>query len=200
MRPTYCLDFKSSTVKEKANQLMGELQTKGEIAVTFFYFVRDEIKYRLTTDMFDKENFKASATLKRGYGFCIPKAILLASLLRAAGIPSHLHFADIRNHCLPPKILELLRTDLLIYHAYVELFIGGRWIKATPTFDIEMCKKYNIIPVEFTGMNDALFHRLDCDGRLHIEYVADHVALLLIFLILLYSLLSKKLIPTSTRI
>ena len=39
-----------------------------------------------------------SATLARGYGFCVNKAVLLAALARAVGIPARLGFADVRNH------------------------------------------------------------------------------------------------------
>ena len=34
--------------------------------------------------------------------------------------------------------------------------------------------KNRIIPVEFDGKNDAVFHSHDQDGRLHIEYVKDY--------------------------
>jgi transglutaminase-like putative cysteine protease len=145
-----------------------------EIAKALFYFVRDDIKYRIFLDVIDFEMFKASNTLNRGFGFCIPKANLLAALARANGIPSRLHFADIRNHQLPAHIMERLFTDLMVYHGYVELFINHRWVKANPSLDIELCNKYDIIPVDFNGLEDALFHTLDRIGRLHIEYINDH--------------------------
>jgi hypothetical protein len=34
-----------------------------------------------------------------------------------------------------------------------------------------MCEEYRIIPVEFDGNNDAMFHSNNRDGKLHIEYL-----------------------------
>ena len=41
------------------------------------------------------------------------------------------------------------------------------------TFDLNMCQKHDIIPVEFDGQNDATFNRYDKEGKLHIEYLMD---------------------------
>jgi transglutaminase-like putative cysteine protease len=170
LKPTEFLDWDSFDLREEARQLTVGDQSKEEKAISLFYFMRDQIKYCITPDLFRKENFKASITLKRGYGHCVPKAVLLSSLARAIGIPCRLQFADILNHQLPPDQQKLLGT----YHGYVEFLLGGRWISANPAFDLEMCDRYDIIPVEFSGLDDALFHRLDRNGRLHIEYIADH--------------------------
>ena len=120
------------------------------------------------------EHYRASTILKRGEGYCVQKAVLLAALARAVGIPTRLRFVNIRNHLLTKKAAEMLGTNLLPYHAYDEFYIDGEWIKATPAFDIEMCKENRIIPVEFDGKNNALFHSHNVDGKLHIEYVHDH--------------------------
>jgi len=47
-------------------------------------------------------------------------------------------------------------------------------IKATPAFNIEMCDKFDIIPVEFDGFTDAIFHERNKKGELHIEYLKYH--------------------------
>lgn len=65
-------------------------------------------------------------------------------------------------------------TNLFSYHGYTELYIKGTWVKATPAFDLKMCQENRIIPVEFDGQNDAIFHSHNLDGKLHIEYVKDH--------------------------
>ena len=28
-------------------------------------------------------------------------------------------------------------TDLFVYHGYAELFLDGKWVKATPAFNVE---------------------------------------------------------------
>jgi len=44
-------------------------------------------------------------------------------------------------------------TNLFTHHGYDELYIEGRWVKATPTMDLKMCQEEGIIPVEFDGKN-----------------------------------------------
>ncbi|UCH88221.1 MAG: transglutaminase family protein [Thermoplasmata archaeon] len=174
LRATDFFDWNMPEVESKANELTEGLDSPEKKAKALFYFIRDKIKYRIVLEDLNENIFKASTTLARGYGFCIPKANLLVALARASSIPSRLHFADIRNHQLPSHILERLGTNLMTYHGYVEFFLNDKWIKVNPAFDIEMCKKFDIIPVEFSGKNDALFHHLDQKGRLHIDYLKDH--------------------------
>lgn len=150
------------------------LETQKEKAIALFYFVRDNIKYKIFQEDLDINLFRASQTLTRGYGFCIPKAVLLVALARSLGIPSRLHFADIRNHRLPPHIFEKLQTDIMVYHGYAEYFFDNKWFKVNPAFDNDMCLRHNFFPVEFRGEGDALFHHKDRSGRIHIEYIADH--------------------------
>jgi len=144
-----------------------------------FYFVRDRIKYSVSTGFTfstgfpNIEDYKASQTLMRGNGTCVQKAVLLAAMARAAEIPSRLCFAHIRNHLLSREILEVLNTNVVI-HGYAELYIEGSWVKVTPTFDADLCEKRGYIPVDFDGVNDATFHRYDRKGRLHIEYLKHY--------------------------
>ena len=133
--------------------------------------MRDEIKYNPYLPRYLPEHFRASNTLVRREGFCVQKAVLLIALSRAIGIPARLGFAVIKNHLLPEKVAEMFITDVLPDHGYAELYLKGKWVKVTPTFDLEMCKKNRIIPVEFDGKHDAQFHSRTQDGKLHIEYL-----------------------------
>jgi transglutaminase-like putative cysteine protease len=162
-------------VREKAQNLTADKENDVEKAKALFYFVRDEIKYNPYVLHNLAEHNKASVTLSRKEGYCVQKAILLAALARGAAIPARLGFADIRNHIIPQKLLELMHgSNLFIYHGYCELYIGQKWVKATPAFDLEMCQEHHIIPVEFDGKNNATFHRNNQKGKLHIEYVHDY--------------------------
>ncbi|MFX0067202.1 MAG: transglutaminase domain-containing protein [Candidatus Hermodarchaeota archaeon] len=171
---TASIDCDSPLVRQKALELIGNEENEEEKAKILFYFVRDAIKYRVFTDWPEREIFKASRTLNEGIGFCIPKALLLAALARVAGIPARLQFADIRNLLLPPSLLDAYGTDVMVYHGYVGLFIKGKWVKVNPAFDIELCERHDIIPVDFWGSADALFHLHDKKGRKHFEYLKDH--------------------------
>ena len=97
----------------------------------------------------------------------------MVALARAAGIPARLGCAKIRNHLVPPKVLEILKTDIFPWHGYAELYLGGKWVKATPAFDAKMCREQELLPVEFDGLSDARFHSHSLDGRPHIEYLLD---------------------------
>lgn len=175
LKPTPVIDCNAPPVREKAQNLTADKENDVEKAKALFYFVRDEIKYNPYVLHNLAEHHKASVTLSREEGYCVQKAILLAALARGAAIPARLGFVDIRNHIVPQKLLELMHgNNLFVYHGYCELYIGQKWVKATPAFDLEMCQEHHIVPVEFDGKNHATFHRYNQEGKLHIEYVCDY--------------------------
>lgn len=142
-------------------------------AVRLYYAIRDGIVYTPYVDFKKRETFRASACLARGSGFCVAKAALLAAAARASGIPARVGFADVRNHLTTPRLRQLMGTDLFYYHGYTELYLGGKWVKATPAFDRGLCEKFGVRPLEFDGREDSLFHPHDVSGRRHMEYVRD---------------------------
>lgn len=102
-----------------------------DMARSFFYFVRDRIKYNPRLPKLRVQDNRASEILKRGEGYCVQKVVLLAALARGSGIPARLRFADILNHRLPEHLLKMrMGSNLFVYHGYNELYIDGRWIKA----------------------------------------------------------------------
>ena len=174
LRSTDIIDSDSPKIKRKAIDLTSQIDTDREKAKALFYFVRDRIKYRIAVfQAMEKEIFGASFTLKRGYGFCITKSILLIALLRAINIPARLCFADIRNHLMTDNFRKFSGTDIMAFHGYAELFINGLWIKVNSAFDIDLCRENKFIPVDFTGDKDALAPLFDLKGRPHFEYVKN---------------------------
>jgi transglutaminase-like putative cysteine protease len=151
--------------------------TKGnggrERAVSLYYAVRDEIRYNPFLDFSDPEVFRASAVLEAGQGFCVGKASLLAACARAAGIEARLGFADVKNHLTTPRLAETMGSDLFIYHGYADLRIDGRWVKATPAFNLALCTRFRVKPLEFDGRADSIFHPFDEDDRRHMEYLRE---------------------------
>ena len=174
LKPTPAIDCDNPSIRQKALELTEGQEEAIDKAKGLFYFVRDEIKYNTHSLPDSNEYYKASITLDRKEGFCVQKAVLLAALARAAGIPARLRHADIRNYLLPDKLRELMGTNLFVYHGFNELYIEEKWVKATATFDLKMCQENRLIPVEFDGKNDATFHPRNLDGQMHIEYVKDH--------------------------
>jgi len=167
---TEILDSDNYTIINKAEEITEPFKSDREKAIALFYFVRDQIKYNAFLPRFLPEHFKASNTLERKTGFCVQKAALLVALSRAVKIPSRLRFAILKNHLLPDSFANILKGKELPDHGFAELYLDGKWVKANASFDIETCKDF-ILPVEFDGRNDALFHSHTRDGRLHIEYV-----------------------------
>jgi len=141
-------------------------------AIALYYAVRDGIRYDPYSMSDDPDTYRSSTVIDRGAAYCIPKAVLLCGAARAAGIPARLGFADVRNHLSTPKLLERMGgSDLFIWHGYTELSLDGRWVKVTPAFNIELCERFGVLPLDFDGERDALFHPFTADGRAHMEYV-----------------------------
>jgi hypothetical protein len=66
-----------------------------------------------------------------------------------------------------------MKTDVFYYHGYSSIYLDGGWLKATPAFNIELCKKFRLLPLEFDGTEDSIYHAFDVDGRKHMEYIRD---------------------------
>ena len=135
--------------------------------------MRDEIRYNPYVFSADHDPLKASHALAAGESYCAPKALLLAACARHCGIPARIGLADVRNHLSTPRLIEMLRSEVFAMHGYTELFLEGRWVKATTAFNIELCRKFGFLPLEFDGRHDSLYHPFDREGRRHMEYVNE---------------------------
>ena len=148
-------------------------ETERERAVSLYYAVRDKIRYNPFLDFADPDVFRASAVLEAGQGFCVGKASLLAACARAAGIEARVGFADVKNHLTTPRLAETMGSDLFVYHGYTEMRIDGKWVKATPAFNLALCTRFRVKPLEFDGRRHSIFHPFDEDDRRHMEYLRD---------------------------
>jgi len=175
LQPTEFLDFNKKRVKDTAIEIIKDLRDDKEKAITLFYWVQNEIKYNMFTYYPKiKANLKASVTLRRKNGFCMSKATLLSTFARAVGIPARIHMVDIINHKISKRVVNLMGTNAFHCHAYSEMFLNGKWIKATPVFDRETSFKGGFLPIiEFDGENDALFAPFDEEGNIFVEYISD---------------------------
>ena len=171
LEPTLFVDSDAENVVQFSRRVCGDEQDDVAKAVRLYYAVRDGITYTPYCDFRSPETYRASSCLARGSGFCVAKAALLAAVARAAGIPARVGFADVRNHLCTPRLRALMGSDVFYYHGYAELFLRGTWVKATPAFDRGLCDRFGVLPLEFTGLADSLFHPYDRSGRRHMEYV-----------------------------
>src|SRR5207253_4469722 len=140
-------------------------------AVTLYDALRDSIRYNPFQNFLSEDTYRASACLEQNLGWCVSKAALLAAAARAAGIAARVGFADVKNHLTTPELTEKMGTDLFVYHGYTELYLEGKWVKATPAFNLSLCKRFRVKPLEFDGRADSIFHPYDEDDRRHMEYV-----------------------------
>jgi transglutaminase-like putative cysteine protease len=142
-------------------------------AVMLYYAVRDEVLYDPYYVGDAPIYFRASDCLRANRGFCIPKAALLAAAARSVDIPARVGYGDVRNHLSTKRLLDVIGTNLFIWHGFTELYLEGRWVKATPAFNLKLCKRFGVHPLEFDGRHDSRFHEYDHEGRRHMEYVRE---------------------------
>jgi transglutaminase-like putative cysteine protease len=158
-------------VAEFARKHAGAARSEIEQAVNLYYAVRDRIRYDPYEIDLTISGMKASTTLRTGRGWCVSKAVLLAACCRRLGIAARLGFADVRNHLSTARMREMMRTDVFYWHGYTEMLLAGNWVKATPAFNIELTDRFRLLPLEFDGLNDSLYHPFDATGQRHMEYV-----------------------------
>lgn len=142
-------------------------------AISLYYAVRDAVHYDPYRHFGRPETYSGKAALAGKVGFCVSKAALLAACARVLGIPARVGFADVRNHLSTPRLTELNGGDLFHWHAYAQLHVDGRWVKATPAFNLALCDKFGVHPLEFDGRTDSVFHPFDRRDRRHMEYVRE---------------------------
>lgn len=167
------VDSDNAIIQDYAAATVAPAQSGLEKAVALYDRIRDEISYTPYLDYGDPETYRASNVLRNGYGFCISKAALLAACCRVVGIPARLGFADVQNHLNTPRLRELNGGDLFRWHAFSELFLAGKWVKATPAFNLELCTRFRVKPLEFDGREDSIFQPFDADQRKHMEYLHE---------------------------
>ncbi len=145
-------------------------------AIALYYAVRDGFRYDPYRIDLSVHGMKGSTVLAHGYGWCVPKAALLAAACRAVGIPARVGYADVRNHLSTERMHQAMGSDLFVWHGYTDIWLGGAWRKATPAFNIELCDRFGLLPLDFNGRDDSIYHPFDRAGHRHMEYVAQHGA------------------------
>lgn len=173
LAPGPCVNSNHPEIRATALKLTEPGAPDLENAIALYYWVRDEIRYNPYSVGGEIHDYRASVTLDAKQGWCVPKAILLAALCRAANIPARLGFADVRNHLSTEHMRELMQTDVFYYHGYTAIYLNQRWVKATPAFNVELCDRFGLKALEFNGLEDSIYHEFDRAGNRHMEYLND---------------------------
>ena len=152
LAPTEIIDSTHPRIRDFATEVVGTISDPVERAVK-------------------PEHYRASVVLKRGRSFCVPKVSLLCALGRACSIPSRVGFATVKNHLATKQLIDFLGSNVFVYHGFVEFHLEGKWVKATPAFNRELCERHKVKPLEFNGREDSLFHPFNRENRKYMEYI-----------------------------
>ena len=174
LAPTEIIDSTHPKIRDYARKVVGAGGAPVERAVKLYLAVRDEIRYDPYTPFHRPEHYRASLVLQRGRSFCVPKVSLLCALGRTCNIPSRVGFATVKNHLATKQLIDFLGSNIFVYHGFVEFYLEGKWVKATPAFNRELCEKHKVEPLEFNGREDSLFHPFNQENKKYMEYVKYH--------------------------
>ena len=174
LAPTEIIDSTHPKIRDYARKVVGAGGAPVERAVRLYLAVRDEIRYDPYTPFHRPEHYRASLVLQRGRSFCVPKVSLLCALGRTCNIPSRVGFATVKNHLATKQLIDFLGSNIFVYHGFVEFYLEGKWVKATPAFNRELCEKHKVEPLEFNGREDSLFHPFNQENKKYMEYVKYH--------------------------
>ena len=71
---------------------------------------------------------------------------------------------------------QTMTTDVFAWHGYTDIWLDGAWRKATPAFNVELCERFGLLPLEFDGQADSIYHPFDRAGNRHMEYLRQRGA------------------------
>jgi len=135
LEPTEFCDCDNELIITKAKDLTKNNKNPKEKALSIFNFVRDEIKFML--DYIPK----ASETLEKGYGFCVPKCNLQVALLRSIKLPARYHIVSLKKECLKGIIHNSVYNQfpkIITFHPWCECFLNDKWIICDTLFDKDL--------------------------------------------------------------
>jgi transglutaminase-like putative cysteine protease len=176
LQPTRFIDSDHPSLQRYAEAVTNRATTDIQKAVKIYYAIRDGWRYNAYNLDFSEDGIKASSMLERPVreGHCLDKAVLMVACLRTVNIPARLFLAKVKNHIAAERLTEALGTDELVPHGIVEVYLEGKWVKATPAFNKELCTKLNVASLEFDGRTDSLFQEFDGDGGGFMEYLEEY--------------------------
>lgn len=168
---TEFLDHTSPQVREFVRTAApGGVPTDVDWAVALYYAVRDKILYEVYGTDLSRLGLRASAVVEQGSGFCVHKSIVYAAAVRAVGIPSRIIVAEVQNHLASDRLKELVGGDIFV-HFLTSVYLGDRWVRATPVFNRTLCHLYRISPLEFDGRSDSTDHPFDQTGKERMKFL-----------------------------
>jgi transglutaminase-like putative cysteine protease len=171
LAPARVVDSDHPAVISFAHEVTAGATDDRERAVRLSAAVRDGFRYDPYTIDLSPAGLTASRVLASGRGWCVTKAALLAAACRVVGVPARVGYADVRNHLSTQRLRDAMGSDEFFWHGYTAIHLDGCWLKSTPSFNIELCRKMRLAPLDFDGRSDAVMHAFDETGQRHMEYL-----------------------------
>lgn len=171
---SYYFDFEDDAIQQLVAVYQDESLSEKEKAIKVYRQVRDGWKYNPYHISFAKETYRASNIAGKASGNCVEKSILLIACYRALGIPARLHLGKVKNHIAVDRLVEKFGSNELTPHGMVNVFLNGKWLKVSPTFNQSLCEKFNVEPLDFDGKNNSFLQQYNSQGNLFMEYLDDY--------------------------
>ncbi len=129
-----------NNLKNFAFELIKGEKTEENKIEKLYYFVKEEIKYKLTIIGSLKE------ILNRGYGSCFDKSLLFAELLKTIGVESRYHIISVDCMLISKEFFLAKFTPRYLIppfypHVFNEIYFRNEWKKIDTSVDsdIEKC-------------------------------------------------------------
>lgn len=142
-------------------------------AIKIYEKIRDHFIYDPYNLDLTFEGLKASSMVTKKRAWCVEKATLLVACCRAKGIPARPGYAIVKNHIGVDRLTEILKSEEIVFHGYVDIYLNNNWVKATPAFDYKICRITGVEPLIFDGKHDSLFQEFS-RGEKFMEYIHDY--------------------------
>ncbi len=161
LQETKFCNFSDKSIQDLAKGIAKNCKNDREFAVSAFYWVRDNILYRVGV-----WQRKATETLIEKEGACTNKANLLVALLRLRGIPAGYGVMKVHGRkYLGPIAGPMFKKFIgkISTHVYAVVFLDGKWIKCDSSDDKEFCENTHYFNpttrlTEWDGFKEAILN------------------------------------------
>ncbi len=161
LKETVFCDFSSGKIKDLSVEIAKNCKSDREFAVAAFYWVRDNILYRV-----GNWQRKASQTLEEKSGTCTNKSNLLVALLRYRKIPAGYGIMKVYGQrYFGPIAISMLKKFVgrISIHIYPMVFLGSKWMKLDPDVDKKLSENTSYFNptsklIQWDGLSDAVLN------------------------------------------
>ncbi len=131
LEETYFCNYSHPSIQTPARKLSEQTDNQAELAKRTFYYVRDTI-----VTGYDLYKTRASDILKKSYGICWGKSLLLIALLRCNNIEARFGTIPVHRKFIEPLIGQFYYLANSPYnHCVAHVLINDKWTILDPVLD-----------------------------------------------------------------